>query len=78
MGPLNEKQQRYLEAAQRNSYRLKSLVDDLLDISRIESGGLELTPAELELWPEIEEIVTGMQIQINEKHRPGVGHSSRD
>jgi len=67
VGPLNEKQQRYLQTAQRNSYRLKSLVDDLLDISRIESGGLELTPAELELWPEIEEIVTGMQTQINDK-----------
>ncbi len=68
IGPLNEKQQRYLQTAQRNSYRLKSLVDDLLDISRIESGGLELTPAELELWPEIEEIVTAMQTQIDEKN----------
>ena len=68
VGPLNEKQQRYLQTAQRNSYRLKSLVDDLLDISRIESGGLELTPAELELWPEIEEIVTGMQTQIDDKN----------
>ena len=68
IGTLNEKQQRYLQTAQRNSYRLKSLVDDLLDISRIESGGLELTPAELELWPEIEEIVTAMQTQIDEKN----------
>ena len=68
VGPLNEKQQRYLQTAQKNSYRLKSLVDDLLDISRIESGGLELTPAELELWPEIEEIVTAMQTQIDEKN----------
>ena len=67
VGPLNEKQQRYLQTAQKNSYRLKSLVDDLLDISRIESGGLELTPAELELWPEIEEIVTGMETLINDK-----------
>jgi len=68
VGPLNEKQQRYLQTAQRNSYRLKSLVDDLLDISRIESGGLELAPTELELWPEIEEIVTGMQTQLNDKN----------
>ena len=68
VGPLNEKQQRYLQTAQRNSYRLKSLVDDLLDISRIESGGLELALAELELLPEIEELVTGMQTQINDKN----------
>ena len=67
VGPLNEKQQRYLQTAQRNSYRLKSLVDDLLDISRIESGGLELSPIELELAPEIEEIVTGMKTQIKDK-----------
>ena len=79
VGPLNEKQQRYLQTAQRNSYRLKSLVDDLLDISRIESGALELTPTELELWPEIEEIITGMQTQINDKkHRNVAGYSQGD
>ena len=66
VGPLNEKQQRYLQTAQRNSYRLKSLVDDLLDISRIESDELELSLAELELRPEIEEIITAMQTQIND------------
>ena len=46
---------------------MKSLVDDLLDISRIESGELELNPVELQLGSEIEEIVTGMQTQIDEK-----------
>ena len=43
VGPLNERQEGHLETIQRNSLRLKALIDDLLEISRIESGSLELT-----------------------------------
>ena len=43
VGPLNERQEGHLETIQRNSFRLKALIDDLLEISRIESGSLELT-----------------------------------
>ena len=67
IGPLNERQQRYLETVQRNSHRLKALIDDLLDVSRIESGSLELTLEELDVQQEIEDVVRSMQVQIGEK-----------
>ena len=68
VGVLNDRQERYLERAQRNSWRLKALIDDLLDISRIESGSLEFAPVVLDLGHEIQEVVRSMQTQIDEKH----------
>jgi len=67
VGPLNETQRGYLETVRRNAHRLKSLVDDLLDISRIEAGGLELTIMDLDVKQEIEDALHSMQTQIQEK-----------
>ena len=67
VGPVNQKQRRYLETVQRNAYRLKTLVDDLLDVSRIESGSLELCPMNVEVRPEVEEVIQSMQHQLSEK-----------
>jgi PAS domain S-box-containing protein len=41
-GPINETQREFLEIAVRNSDRLGSLINDLLDMSRIESDRLEM------------------------------------
>ncbi|OGX53087.1 MAG: hypothetical protein A2321_04600 [Omnitrophica WOR_2 bacterium RIFOXYB2_FULL_45_11] len=41
-GPVNEKQKDILSKAENNIKRLKGIIDDLLDISRIESGKLKL------------------------------------
>ena len=43
------------------------MIDDLLDISLIESGSLEFAPVELDLGHEIQEVVRSMQTQIDEK-----------
>ncbi len=67
VGPLNEKQHRYLETVQRNAHRLKSLVDDLLDVSRIEAGSLELCLADLELRHGIDDVVKCMEDQLGDK-----------
>jgi signal transduction histidine kinase len=67
VGRLNEKQQRYLETVQRNAHRLKALVDDLLDVSRIEAGSLELTLLDLDVRHEIIDAVQLMQNQVGEK-----------
>ena len=46
---------------------MNKLIDDLLDVSRIESGSLKLSIVDLLVQPEIEEVVTSMQTLIDEK-----------
>ncbi len=48
-GPLGEKQQVYLERTSVNVDRLIRMIEDLLDRTRIETGKLELSPAEVVL-----------------------------
>jgi PAS domain S-box-containing protein len=48
-GELNEKQIRYLGRIKSNTDRLARLINDLLDLSRIEAGRIELKPARLEV-----------------------------
>jgi signal transduction histidine kinase len=45
VGPLTASQQEFLQIASRNTERLGSLIDDLLDVNRIESNGLEIRVA---------------------------------
>jgi PAS domain S-box-containing protein len=48
-GGLNEKQVRYLSRIKSNTDRLARLINDLLDLSRIESGRIEVRPTKLPL-----------------------------
>lgn len=48
-GPLNEKQQRYLFRMLDNSDRLIRMIEDLLDLTRIEAGRLEVHPVDMDL-----------------------------
>jgi signal transduction histidine kinase len=43
-GPLNEKQQRFVQYIHNDSLHLLELINDILDISKIEAGRLELRP----------------------------------
>ncbi len=43
-GPLNEKQKRFVEHVHKDSLHLLELINDILDISKIEAGRLELRP----------------------------------
>jgi two-component system, NtrC family, sensor histidine kinase KinB len=43
-GPLTDKQAELLQAAREDCDRLQAMVDDLLDLSRIESGRIEIFP----------------------------------
>ncbi|HXN55462.1 MAG TPA: ATP-binding protein [Myxococcales bacterium] len=46
-GPVTEKQAELLHAAREDCERLQSIVDDLLDLSRIQSGRVEVSPIPL-------------------------------
>ena len=66
VGPLTERQHRYLETVQKNACRLQTLIDDLLDVSRIETGSLQLSLVELDLAEEIPGLIHVMQSQIDQ------------
>ncbi len=56
-GPLNEKQQRYLVRMSENTDRLVRMIEDLLDRTRIETGRLDVHPADVELEPCISDVI---------------------
>jgi signal transduction histidine kinase len=67
IGPLNGLQNQFLRAVQRNAHRLKSLIDALLDVSRIESGSLEFTLEEISVREVIDDVVICLNGQAQEK-----------
>ena len=56
-GPLNEKQKRFVSNIQHDSQHLLALINDLLDISKIEAGRMEFHPESFALLPAVEEVV---------------------
>ena len=68
VGKLNARQQRYLETVERNASRLKALIDDLLEVSRIDSGSFALSVAEFDVLSAIRDVIGAMQPQVSE-HR---------
>src|SRR5262245_43921515 len=52
-GPLTADQRKYLEIITRNGQTLLGLIDDILDLSRIESGHIELDTEDVDLAPQI-------------------------
>ncbi len=60
-GPLNEEQTKQLRTVQSSGKHLLSLINDLLDLSRIESGKLELKFEPIVGSELLEEIATGLR-----------------
>ena len=55
--PLNEQQHSYLDAIKRSGDTLLVLIDDLLDLSKIESGTFNIHPDIFNSWDMIEDIM---------------------
>lgn len=68
-GSLNEKQQRYLGRIVDNVGRLIRMINDLLDRTRIETGQLALSPAEVDLERCIAEVVEQLRPLALEKEQ---------
>jgi PAS domain S-box-containing protein len=56
-GALNDQQKRFLSIVKTNADRLTSLLNDLLDIRRLEGRGIELNRKKIELSPVIRETI---------------------
>jgi PAS domain S-box-containing protein len=66
-GPLTEKQRRFVHHIQTDSEHLLGLINDVLDLSRIEAGGLVVRTEALPLKPAISEAVNAIRPQADTK-----------
>jgi PAS domain S-box-containing protein len=62
-GPLNEKQQRFMNHIHTDSIHLLALINDILDISKIESGRLGLRRETFDLGGALQEILSSIRPQ---------------
>ncbi len=68
-GQLNDNQTNFLTTIRNNVNRMATLVSDLADISRIESGNLRLEPRAVPVWDVIDEVVNLTKTQVEDKHQ---------
>ncbi len=68
LGPVNDEQQEALDAIQRGARRLLKLVDDLLDLARIELGTLDLELHPVEVLLCVQEAVNLVGPQFRQKN----------
>ncbi|MBI5951547.1 MAG: GAF domain-containing protein [Chloroflexi bacterium] len=69
-GALDENQMHFLEIVRNNIDRLNILVNDLLDISRIEAGRVTLSPQSVNLREIAEEIITETLRRSQQENKP--------
>ncbi len=66
-GPINEEQEKSLTKVAANARHLLQLINDVLDISKIESGKIEIEPKELDLKWIIESVIPTFEPLIKQK-----------
>ena len=67
VGSLTPREEEYLQFVSEESHRLKALIDDLLDVTKLEAGKFKLIPTEIEVKPLIEQVIFSLQNQADEK-----------
>lgn len=86
-GPLSEPQRRYLRRVKTNADQLVRLINDLLDLARIEEGQVQVTPTFFsssglagELLDTLRPMATdkGLRLRLAETEDPLVVHADRD
>ena len=69
-GAMNENQAHFLKIVKGNTERLNILVNDLLDISRLESGRVTLSPQALDLREVAEDVIGDVLRRSQEENKP--------
>jgi len=69
-GAFDEKQNHFLQIIKNNAERLNILVNDLLDISRIEAGHIVLAPQPLDLRHVAEDVIEELLRRSQEESKP--------
>jgi PAS domain S-box-containing protein len=66
-GPLNEKQKRFIGHIHKDSLHLLELINDILDLSKIEAGHLDLRREPFDVPSAIEEVISSVRAQGSAK-----------
>ncbi len=69
VGPINGDQERFLSIIRNNADRLTALINDLLDISRIETGRVRFEPRPLHIGDVIADVVNALAVPAEEKRQ---------
>jgi len=67
VGPLSDMQRKFVYVIKNNADRLSSLVNDILDISRIDTGRVKLEPQYIDLETLVNNIIPSFSNQLEEK-----------
>lgn len=67
VGELSATQQKFIDVIKNNADRLTTLVNDILDISRIDTGNAHTSPQLIKFPPLVAAVITGLEQQITEK-----------
>ncbi len=66
-GAINENQRRFLSLAMRNIDKLSKAINDLLDLSRLESGKIEIRSQEVDLEDPLDTVISSLRPQAEDK-----------
>jgi len=69
VGPINDEQKRFLKIIKNNAERLTALINDLLDISRVETGRVRFEPRSLQVGEVVSDVVNVLAGQAEAKHQ---------
>jgi PAS domain S-box-containing protein len=64
-GPLNDKQKRFVNHVHQDSQHLLELINDILDLSKIEAGQMELHPESFDASIVVSEVLNGIRPPAN-------------
>ncbi len=67
VGPINDEQKRFLGIIKDNTERLTALINDLLDISRVESGRVRFEPKLMQITDVISNVIKVMAVPAENK-----------
>jgi signal transduction histidine kinase len=66
-GPLTDKQQELLHAGREECERLQAMINDLLDIARIQAGRMEMRKHRIDLRPVLDVVIEQHRLLVEEK-----------
>jgi PAS domain S-box-containing protein len=67
VGPINEAQQKFVGIIRNNADRLTALINDLLDISRVETGRVRFEPRPLQIGEVVADVVNSLAVPAESK-----------